>query len=320
MKNVNPRFLCVAPMMGYTTPHARFFYRLLTKKTYLFTEMIAAKTLIHSNKKKQVTQWCSNLNPVALQVGGSDATELAICGEIAEKLGFKEINLNIGCPSKAVQKGRFGVCLMKEKEVVKNCLSEIKKNSSIEVTMKCRLGVDNLDTYDFFRDFIDYTLESGITTIYIHARKAYLKGLSPKNNRNLPPLNYEFIYRIKEEFPNINFILNGGINSINDINKNIKNLDGVMLGRLVLKNPFILLDVDKTFFKYERKNNCKSQIIKKYFEYMRLNIEKDSIYRLCSPLLNMFFNQPNNKSIKKNINNYMQKKDLYNLESYILNL
>ena len=208
-KNIDRKF-CIAPMMGYTTPYARNLYRILSKRAFLFSEMIATKTLIHSKDKHSIIA-NNNQNPIALQVGGSEFKDLAICSKLAYDLNYDEINLNAGCPSKAVQKGSFGACLMKDKLLVKNCLESMQINKNIEVTIKCRIGLGKEFNYDFFEEFIDEILKSGVKIIYVHARNALLEGVSPKMNRTVPPLNYEFVKKIKNEFPDIEFILNGGI-------------------------------------------------------------------------------------------------------------
>ena len=189
------RRFCIAPMMGYTTPHARKLYRILSKKTFLFTEMIATKTLLNSNTKDLIIE--NDLqNPIALQVGGSEISDLSECTKIAKLYNYNEINLNVGCPSKAVQKGSFGACLMKDKKLVRNCLEAMNNVNEIEVSIKCRIGLGKDFNYDFFSEFIYEIIQSGIKIVYVHARNAILNGLSPKGNRMIPPLNYEFVKRI----------------------------------------------------------------------------------------------------------------------------
>ena len=210
MKEKNDRLFCVAPMMGYTTPYARKLYRILSKNAFLFTEMIASKTLINSKNKDLIIN-NDDHNPVALQVGGSDLFDLKKCSKIAYEYNYDEINLNVGCPSKAVQKGSFGACLMKNKILVRQCI-ESMQNSKIEVTMKCRIGLGKKLDYEFFEDFIDEVLKSGINIIYVHARNAILSGITPSQNRSVPPLDYNFVKKIKTKYPDVQFILNGGIN------------------------------------------------------------------------------------------------------------
>ena len=204
--NINPRKFCVAPMMGFTTPYARKLYRILSKRAFLFTEMVPSKTMLYSKTRDLIIE-NSNENPVALQVGGAEPHELAECAKIAKNYNYDEINLNVGCPSKAVQKGSFGVCLMNEKVLVRNCLEAMIESADIEVSIKCRIGIGKEFNYDFFCDFIDEVIKSGISIIYVHARNAILSGLTTKNNRTVPPLNYDFITNIKKEYPHVQFIL-----------------------------------------------------------------------------------------------------------------
>ena len=304
--NKSLRKFCVAPMMGYTTPHARRLYRILSKRAFLFTEMIPSKTLIHSIKRNLLIQ-NNNQNPIAIQVGGSDYKDLIECSKIAQNNNFDEINLNVGCPSKAVQKGSFGACLMKEKYLVRDCLKAMLNSCDKEVTMKCRIGIDNQTSYDFFRDFIDVTTQSGIRVVYVHARDAILNGLSPKNNRTIPPLKYEFVSKIKEDFPKIQFIINGGINSLDQAHEFCKRYDGVMIGRLIQSNPFCLLDVDKKIFDEANDKEKYKNIILEYFNYIKQKIGEDSIFRLLSPLLYIFFGIPNGKKFKAEIHQKMKK-------------
>lgn len=211
---------------------------------------------------------------------------------------------------------------MKEKSIVKDCLNSMMDSTSIEVTMKCRIGVDEYNDYDFFRDFIGYIVkDSNLKTIYVHARNALLNGVSPKYNRTVPVLKYEYVYKIKKDFPNIEFIINGGITNLESAKKLSKDLDGVMLGRLILSNPFILKEIDKNFYNknYSDKFNA-NVVISKYFNYIRKNIDIDSIYRLCSPLLNIFYGVKNNSKIKTKINEYMRHRDVNKLESFIQNV
>ena len=311
------RKFCVAPMMGYTTPHARKLYRILSKKAFLFTEMIATKTLLYSKTKDLIIE-NDDQNPIALQVGGSEITDLIKCTKIAKSYNFNEINLNVGCPSKAVQKGSFGACLMKKKELVKSCLEAMNNSADIDVSIKCRIGLGKEFDYNFFHEFIDKVVESKINIIYVHARNAILSGISPKDNRSIPPLNYEFVKKIKYAYPNINFILNGGINNINDAYHLSKEFDGVMLGRLIQNNPFCLRNIDKLFFNLKVENKLDEKIIIDYFKYIKPKLHNDSIYRLLSPILQIFFSVPNTKKLKSEIHNKIMNQEINKLEYIFL--
>ena len=317
MKNIIERKFCVAPMMGYTTPYARNLYRILSKKAFLFSEMIATKTLIHSKNTQSIIA-NENQNPIALQVGGSEYSDLKKCSRIAYELNYNEINLNVGCPSKAVQKGSFGACLMQNKILVRNCLSSMQINKNIVVTIKCRIGIGKSFNYDYFEEFIDEVLKSGIKIVYIHARNAILNGFSPKDNRNIPPLNYDFVKKIKNKYPKITFILNGGIDSIEKALVMSKKYDGIMVGRLIQNNPFCLKNVDRLFYNQESSYTITEDTINEYFDYIKPKLGSDSIYRLLSPLLNIFFGVANGKKFKIDVHSNMKNNNFDELEKIFL--
>ena len=272
MKKEISRKFCVAPMMGYTTPYARKLYRILSNNSFLFSEMIATKSLIYSKSRDNIIDNDLN-NPVALQVGGSDIEDLSKASQIAIDYNYDEINLNVGCPSKAVQKGSFGACLMKDKILVRNCI-EALQNDKIEATLKCRLGLGKELNYEFFEEFIDEISKTGIRIIYVHARNAILNGISPQGNRTIPPLSYDFVKKIKNKFPSIIFILNGGIDSLDKAETLLKEFDGIMVGRLIKNNPFVLKEVDKKIFK-EKNRLLDESVIINYFEYIKPKIDLD---------------------------------------------
>ena len=316
MKENFKRRFCVAPMMGYTTPYARKLYRILSKKTFLFTEMIAAKSMIYSKNKDLIIENDDD-NPVALQVGGSNYSDLKKCSKIAYSYNYDEINLNVGCPSKAVQKGSFGACLMRDKVLVRECLESLQ-STNITTSIKCRIGLGKNFNYDFFEEFIDEVLKSGIKIVYVHARNAILSGISPSQNRTVPPLNYEFVKKISERYPNILFVLNGGIEDLNTANSLLNNFKGVMLGRLIQNNPFILRKIDNLFFDDDNIKNVDENIIYDYFSYIEPKIRDESIFRLLSPLLSIFFGVPNSRIIKSEINQHLKQKELKNIQKLLL--
>jgi len=315
MKKEISRKFCVAPMMGYTTPYARKLYRILSDNSFLFSEMIATKSLIYSKSRDSIIDNDFN-NPVALQVGGSETEDLTKASKIAIDYNYDEINLNVGCPSKAVQKGSFGACLMKDKILVRNCM-EALQNDKIEATLKCRLGLGKNLNYEFFEEFIDEISKTGIKFIYVHARNAILSGISPQGNRTIPPLSYDFIKRIKKKYPSITFIINGGIDSLNKAENLLEEFDGVMVGRLIKNNPFILKEVDKKIFK-EKNKLVDEAVINNYFAYIKPKLGFESIFRLLSPLLNIFFSVPNSKIYKSRINDYMKKQDIDLIEDLLI--
>ena len=309
----------VAPMMGVTTSSARYMYRLISKEAVLFTEMIASQALHRGDFKKMLRKE-SIESPVTLQVGGSDVNLLKYSTELANQYNYQGINLNVGCPSKKVSQGKMGACLMKEATLVKQCLEGMMSETSIDVSLKCRIGVDEFDTYEFFKSFISTVIESGIKIIFIHARKAYLKGLDPKRNRTLPPLKYDFVYKIKKEFPHIKFIINGGLDNIDDCLDQLNYLDGVMVGRSIQANPFFLEDVDSNFYNLEKIEIDRSFVVKKYFDYVKENIDLISTYELLSPLLALCFGVPGSKKFKQEINDLIRSRDIQKLEYAYLNL
>ena len=317
MKEAVNRKFCVAPMMGYTTPYARKLYRILTKESFLFTEMIASKSMIYSKNKDLIIENDEH-NPVALQVGGSDLKDLKKCSEIAYQYNYNEINLNVGCPSKAVQKGSFGACLMQDKILVKECL-EIMQNDKIEVSLKCRIGLGKNLNYNFFEEFIDEVVKSGIKIIYVHARNAILTGISPAQNRSIPPLDYSFVRKIKLKYPDILFVLNGGINSLEHVKKLLNEFDGVMVGRLIQNNPFLLKRIDSYIYNLNDLNKINEKLIFDYFNYISPKIKTESIFRLLSPILQIFFGIPNSKIFKSKIHDYMKNHDLKKIEELFIN-
>ena len=315
MKKEISRKFCVAPMMGYTTPYARKLYRILSKNSFLFSEMMATKSLIYSKTRENIIDNDFN-NPVALQVGGSEIKDLTKASKIAKDYNYDEINLNVGCPSKAVQKGSFGACLMRDKILVRNCI-EALQNDKIEATLKCRLGLGKELNYEFFEEFIDEISKTGIKFIYVHARNAILSGISPQGNRTIPPLNYDFVKKIKNQYPKITFILNGGINGLDKAESLLKEFDGVMVGRLIKNNPFTLKEVDKKIFK-EKSVQIDESIINNYFDYIKPKLGFESIFRLLSPLLNIFFSVPHSKIYKSKINDYMKDKKINLIEELLI--
>ena len=237
----------VAPMMDCTDRHDRYFLRLISKNVMLYTDMIVSEAIKRGDKKKLLT---FNLKekPLALQIGGSSPKILAEATKIAENYGYDEINLNLGCPSKKVQKNKFGACLMKEPNLVGECVNEMINATTLPVTVKTRIGIDDIEDYGYLKKFITIIKNAGAKTFIIHARRAILNKLTPKQNLNIPPLNYNFVYKIKKDFPNDAIILNGGVDSINKIQAHLEKIDGVMIGRAAYHSPYFLAEVEKEIF------------------------------------------------------------------------
>jgi tRNA-dihydrouridine synthase A len=239
--------ISVAPMMDWTDTHCRVLHRLLTRRALLYTEMVTADAVLRGDRKRLLGFDMSE-HPVVLQLGGSDPAALSEASRIAQDFAYDEINLNVGCPSDRVQSGRFGACLMQEPELVADCMAAMRKAVSIPVTVKCRIGVDDQDPEHGLRTLIRLSAGAGVTRFAVHARKAWLKGLSPKENRDVPPLDYDLVYRVKQENPSLEIVINGGIQSLDEAEAHLAHVDGVMLGRAAYQNPAILLDIDHRFF------------------------------------------------------------------------
>jgi tRNA-dihydrouridine synthase A len=244
--------------MDWTDRHCRFFLRQVSSRAWLYTEMITTGALIHGDVERHLA-FSEAEHPVALQLGGSEPDELASCAKLGERYGYDEINLNIGCPSERVQKGAFGACLMAEPRLVAACVEAIGAAVSIPVTVKHRIGIDRIETYDFVHAFVESVSRSGCRTFIVHARNAVLKGLSPKENREIPPLKYDYVYRLKSDFPDLEIVINGGITSWADITTHLAYVDGVMLGRAAYHNPWLLADPEKS----------RADVVRKMFDYAK---------------------------------------------------
>ena len=273
--------------------------------------MVTTGAIIHGNATHQLDFNKSIESPVALQLGGSNPDELAKCSEIAESMGYDEINLNLGCPSERVQKGSFGACLMIEPKLVQRCLNAMKQSVSIPVTAKCRTGIDKIEDYDFLQSFVEGIANQNISTIIIHARNAILKGLSPRQNRTIPPLKYDYVYRIKEDFPELEIIINGGIVSLTEAKDHLQNVDGVMLGRAPYDNPMMLDDVDSEIFGKPKKQILRLDILKEYLTYLEeLNDPKIRLNQVLKHIYGLNKGLKNAKKYRYEINQIMKEGNL----------
>ncbi len=237
----------VAPMMDWTDKHCRYFHRLLSQHTLLYTEMVTTGALIHGDVPRHL-RFNDEEHPIALQLGGSEASDLAQCAKLGEQWGYDEINLNCGCPSERVQRGAFGACLMAEPQLVADCVKAMADVVSVPVTVKHRIGIDKFESYEFVRDFVGSVATAGCNTFIVHARSAWLKGLSPKENREVPPLRYELVHQLKKDFPHLTIAINGGVTTNAQITEQLQQLDGVMVGREAYHNPWLLASWDAAFF------------------------------------------------------------------------
>ncbi|MBA3057750.1 MAG: tRNA dihydrouridine(20/20a) synthase DusA [Gammaproteobacteria bacterium] len=259
--------LSVAPMLDWTDRHCRYFHRLLTTRALLYTEMVAAGALIHGDVPRHL-RYNMQEHPVALQLGGSEPTDLAHCARLGEQWGYDEINLNCGCPSERVQRGAFGACLMAEPLLVADCVKAMLDAALVPVSVKHRIGIDKTESYDFVRDFVGTVSEAGCSTFIVHARSAWLKGLSPKENRDVPPLRYELAYRLKQDFPRLTVVVNGGITSNEQIADHLMHLDGAMLGREAYHNPWWLASWDRAFYGAAATELTREQVEVQMCDYM----------------------------------------------------
>ncbi len=246
-RQLPPRTVSVAPMMDWTDRHCRVFHRQITRHTWLYTEMVTTGALVYGDVERHL-RFDEQEHPVALQLGGSDPADLAVAAKLGQQWGYDEVNLNCGCPSERVQKGAFGACLMAEPQLVADCVKAMRDAVSIDVTVKHRIGIDRNEDYGFVRDFVGTVAAAGCRTFIVHARNAILKGLSPKENREIPPLKYEVAYQLKREFPDLEIIINGGIKTADEIAQHLLHVDGVMMGREAYHNPYAMAAYDQRFY------------------------------------------------------------------------
>jgi len=265
-------------MMDVTDRHCRFFLRQVNSQARLYTDMITSGALIHGDVRRHL-EFSEAEHPVALQLGGSEPEELAHCAKLGEQYGYDEINLNIGCPSERVQKGAFGACLMAEPALVADCVSRIRNEVRIAVTVKHRIGIDQVEDYAFVRDFVGTVSQAGCKTFIVHARNAVLKGLSPKENREIPPLKYQYVHRLKQDFPHLEIIINGGITSLPEINLHLKSVDGVMIGRAAYSHPWFLADGGKT----------RAEVVRAMYEYAK---KVESLRHVTRHMLGLYRGMP----------------------------
>jgi tRNA-dihydrouridine synthase A len=284
------RTVSVAPMMDCTDRHERFFLRLISKNTLLYTEMIVDEAINRGDEKK-LLEFNINEKPVSLQLGGSSPKLLANAAKIGEDFGYDEINLNLGCPSKKVEKNKFGACLMKEPNLVADCLTEIQAKTSLPVTIKTRIGYDNVEDYETFYSFISKLKSTGVKTFIIHARKAMLGKFTPKQNLNIPPLKYDYVYKLKEDFKDQEIIINGGITSVDEIKSHLKKTDGVMIGRAAYHTPYLLADIEKEIFNNENIPS-RQDVIEQLIPYIRDEIKKGTrLNQIMRHTLGLFHGQ-----------------------------
>ncbi len=289
----------VAPMMDWTDRHCRYFHRLLSKETQLWSEMVTTKAIIYGDKNR-LLDFDAAEHPLVLQLGGSEPDEMAQCAKIAQDWGYDEVNINVGCPSDRVQSGSFGACLMQTPEVVAQCVDAMRQVSDIPVSVKSRIGVDDMEHYDELVNFITQVENAGCNNFVIHARKAWLKGLSPKENRTVPPLNYEWVYQIKKDFPHLMIGINGGINSMDSALVHLEKVDSVMLGRVAYHQPYLLSEVDGRIYGKKTDILLREQVLLQFIDYMKKQSEQGvPIRSMTRHILGLYHGQPNARRFKQ---------------------
>ena len=286
-------------MMDWTDRHCRYFHRLMSKHAQLYTEMITSKAIIHGDKNR-LLDYHDGEHPLVLQLGGSDPSEMAQCAKIAQDWGYDEVNINAGCPSDRVQSGSFGACLMNTPQVVAQCVDAMKQVSDLPITLKSRIGVDDMESYEKLANFITTVEQAGCDTFIIHARKAWLKGLSPKENRTVPPLNYDWVYQIKQDFPKLTIGINGGIAHLEEAISHLEKVDSVMLGRVVYHQPYLLCDVDTQIYQQNTSRVSREQVLLDFIEYIKnQNNQGVPIRSMTRHILGLYHGQPNAKKFRQ---------------------
>lgn len=286
------RRLSIAPMLDWTDRHYRYFARQITRHTWLYTEMVTTGALLYGDVERHL-RFDEAEHPVALQLGGSEPSELAQCARLAQQWGYDEVNLNVGCPSERVQKGAFGACLMAEPQLVADCVKAMRDVVDIDVTVKHRIGIDQIEHYDYLAGFVDQVAAAGCTTFIVHARNAILKGLSPKENREIPPLKYDYVYRLKQERPELEILINGGVKTNAEIAEHLRHVDGVMVGREAYHNPWLMAEWDAAFYGDDSTAVSRQQVVDAMLPYIRARLaEGHKLRNIARHILGLFQGMP----------------------------
>ncbi len=297
----------VAPMLDWTDRHCRYFHRIMSKEALLYTEMVTTGAIIHG--KGDFLAYNEEEHPVALQLGGSNPIDLARCAKLAQERGYDEINLNVGCPSDRVQNGMFGACLMGEAELVAQCVTAMRDVVDIPVTVKTRIGIDEQDSYEFLKDFIHVVSEKGgCDNFTIHARKAWLSGLSPKENREIPPLDYPRVYQLKQDFAHLTMTINGGIKTFEEMEEHLKHMDGVMVGREAYQSPYLMAEVDQRLFGSDRPVMKRREVVEAMYPYIEKQLANGSyLGHITRHMLGLFQNMPGARQWRRHISENAHK-------------
>ena len=304
MPNASPtldRRLSIAPMLDWTDRYCRFFLRQISRHVLLYTEMITTGALLHQEPARFL-DFDADEHPLALQLGGSEPSALAACARLAGQWGYDEVNLNVGCPSDRVQSGRFGACLMAEPQLVADCVAAMSEAVPLPVTVKHRIGIDDMDGYDQLAHFVDTVAAAGCNTFFVHARKAWLQGLSPKQNREIPPLRYEVVHRLKADFRDLEFVLNGGIKTMAEIEHQLKHVDGVMIGREAYQNPWLLADADRRLFGVLTPSPNRNEVVARMQAFLaRQSAMGVPLHRITRHMLGLFQGQPGARAWRRHL-------------------
>ncbi|MFA1668982.1 tRNA dihydrouridine(20/20a) synthase DusA [Chromobacterium piscinae] len=284
--------MSVAPMLDWTDRHYRYFARQITRHAWLYTEMVTTGALLNGDVARHL-RFDEAEHPIALQLGGSEPAELAACAKLAAEWGYDEVNLNVGCPSERVQKGAFGACLMAEPQLVSDCVKAMRDAVDIDVTVKHRIGIDQIEHYDYLREFVDTVAEAGCHTFIVHARNAILKGLSPKENREIPPLKYDYVYRLKRERPDLEILINGGVKTNAEIAEHLKHVDGVMVGREAYHNPWLMAEWDALFYGDESAGPERAAVVDAMMPYVTARLgDGSNVRHIARHILGLFQGLP----------------------------
>lgn len=304
------RRFSIAPMMDWTTSDYRVFARTLTKQTLLYTEMVTSGALLQGSNPERFLRYDECEHPLALQLGGSDAKDLGKCAKMAEQHDFDEVNLNVGCPSDRVQNSLIGACLMAHPEKVKDAMKAMQDSCSLPVTIKHRIGLDDEESYDFVRDFVGEIATTGVTTFIVHARNAILQGLSPKENREVPPLKYHYVHQLKQDFPDLEIIINGGIKTIEESQEQLTKVDGVMVGREAYHNPWLLSQVDEALFHGQPLVTDRYQALEAFVPYVERKLnEGERLLHLTRHILGIFQGEAGGKQFRRYLSEKGHKAD-----------
>ncbi len=299
--NAIDRTLSVAPMLGWTDRFERYFLRLISRRLLLYTEMITTNALLHGDRERLLA-YDPLEHPVAVQLAGSDPVALAACAELCEAQGYDEINLNLGCPSDRVQSGRFGACLMIEPALVGDCIQAMVEAVDIPVTLKSRIGIDDHDDDEVLNRLVERVSAAGCTTFIVHARKAWLKGLSPKENREIPPLRYDRVYRLKKAFPQLEIVINGGITTLDQALQQLRQVDGVMIGREAYHNPWMLAEADWRLYRDERPVPTRHQLLEQFLPFVEQELERGvRLHQMTRHILGLFQGQPGARAWRRHL-------------------